>query len=452
MGLAHNQTSPPVGMPPTPDNGDQSPVLHAAPVHLTSGPLDPNMFPDRPRPGTSAVPGTIANFAYLLDHYQIHVRFNVIKKRVEIHIPDLEVTPQNRDNVTHMHLVSLAAKHGLPRACADDYMLSIADRYPCNPMAEWVSSQKWDGVDRRPQICATVTTEAEFPVWFRDVLMHKWLLSVVAATFKPTGYRGRGVLTFQGPQGLGKTSWFKGLISHPELRDEMIKLGHHWDGGSKDAKLTALRHLIVELGELEGSFRKDNASLKSFITEDWDKIRPPYARMDNEYPRQTVFGASVNEREFLQDATGNSRFWTLPVVHIDYDHDVDMQQLFAQLKVELDEGGQWWLTPEEEAQLTELNQHHRAMSAVGEKVRAVLDLTRKDQSDLQRMSAAQVLGVIRIDRPTNAQFKECNAVLRECLGESKRINGVNKWRVPLIIPDEGGLKPMSPRNEPNDTF
>jgi predicted P-loop ATPase len=174
--------------------------------------------------------------------------------------------------------------------------------------------------------------------------------------------------------------------------------------------------------------------------------------MDNEYPRQTVFGASVNEREFLQDATGNSRFWTLPVTHLDYNHDVDMQQLFAQLKVCLDRGEQWWLTDAEEAQLTELNRHHRALGAIGEKVRAVLDLTRKDQSDGKRMSAAQVLGAIGIERPTNAQFKECNAVLRECLGESKRINGVNKWCVPLIIPDEYGVKPMSRSFEPDDVF
>lgn len=102
----------------------------------------------------------------------------------------------------------------------------------------------------------------------------------MAATFPRPGFRSRGVLTLQGSQGIGKTTWFKHVISDEALRDQAIKLGHSWDGGSKDSKLSMIRHRIVELGELEGSFRSEISALKAFITEDFDKIRPPYARSD----------------------------------------------------------------------------------------------------------------------------------------------------------------------------
>jgi predicted P-loop ATPase len=84
------------------------------------------------------------------------------------------------------------------------------------------------------------------------------------------------------------------------------------------------------------------------ITSDMDKIRRPYARTASEYSRRTVFVATVNEDRFLIDSTGNSRFWTLPVVEINYEHGIDMQQLFAQLVVDFNNGAIWWLSKEDE--------------------------------------------------------------------------------------------------------
>jgi putative DNA primase/helicase len=140
------------------------------------------------------------------------------------------------------------------------------------------------------------------------------------------------VLTLQGAQGLGKSSWVGSLVSDLDVRDMIVKLDHHLDPHDKDSVLSAIAHLIVEIGELDSSFRKDIARLKGFITRDFDKVRRPYARAASEYPRRTVFAATVNDGNFLIDDTGNSRFWTLPLVAINYEHGIDMQQVFAQLK------------------------------------------------------------------------------------------------------------------------
>lgn len=260
--------------------------------------------------------------------------------------------------------------------------------------------------------------------------IRRWLLSAVAAALMPTGFHTRGVLVLQGRQLLGKTSWIRALIPASLLRDSVILTGHHLDPSNKDSMTTAIKHWLVEMGELDSSFRKDIARLKGFLTSDKDKVRRPYARTNSEYQRRTVFCASVNEETFLVDPTGNSRFWTLPATEINYQHDIDMQQVFAQLAVDLDRGTKWWLTPEEDAELEVQNDAHRAVSALEELSLPALDF---DMSkELWRyVSATEFLQSIGFDRPTNPQCRECGRVLRDRFGPPVKYQGIMKWKVPL---------------------
>lgn len=394
------------------------------------GKLDRAGFPDQPRSARSSVPATIENFRHVMDASNIKVRFNTVKKRAEVDVPGLQIGRQNRDAVILSHLESLVIRNDMSPAQARQYLLVLADANPFDPFANWVNSKRWDEKSRLDEICETIVPASDYSLQFRDVLVRKWLLSIVAATFKKQGFRARGVLTLQGEQGLGKTSWIASLVAPPVLREDVIKLGHSWDGGSKDARLTALRHRIVELGELEGSFRREMAGLKAFITETDDKIRPPYAKVEAEYPRSTIFAASVNDRQFLMDTTGNSRFWTIPVERIDYDHRIDMQQVFAELKGKWTNGSQWWLTPEEESTLSTINHQHRLQSAIEVRIEEALNPDRVGDAGLPRLTANEVLKVLGYEKPTNGQSKEANVALRALLGESRKVNGYNRWSIP----------------------
>ena len=183
--------------------------------------------------------------------------------------------------------------------------------------------------------------------------------------------------------------------------------------------------------------KKEVARLKGVLTRDSDKVRKPYARAESEMPRRTVFVATVNQTNFLVDDTGNSRWWVIPVVAVNYEHGIDMQQLFAQLAVEFKAGAQWWLTAEEEAQLDEQNRPHRTISVIEDKLLAVLDMARDGVPGLHSYTALEVLELIGVENATNAQSKECAGVLRSYLGESKRINGRAKWRLPFALNEKG---------------
>lgn len=393
--------------------------------------LSATHFPDQSRQGDGPPPSTLPNLRYMLQRYGIVVRYDVIKKKIRITIPGHSGSVDNADNVALTKIISLAVLNGLGTGQIPGYVDAIADENLYNPAADWINSRPWDGVDRLPAVYDTLLTREDFPVTLKATLMYRWLLSLVAAALKPRGFKGRGVLTLQGPQGIGKTSWVMSLVDDPALREALVKVDHHLDPSQKDSILGAIAHWIVEIGELDSSFRKDMARLKGVLTSDADKIRRPYARTESEYQRRTVFMATVNEANFLVDHTGNSRWWTLPVVKVNYQHGIDVQQVFAQLAVDFHAGAQWWLTADEDAQLAERNERHRSLSAVEETLMAKLDLDPPEGSEKVKMTALKVLKAAGIEKPSNPQCKDANAFLRRYVGEPKRTKGVNYWSVVL---------------------
>lgn len=390
-------------------------------------------LPDQPRPGSDRTLATIANVAALMEEAGITARYNNVKKKIEIEVPGHHGTPDNLDNVTLTQIVSLCAQHSMPTGSVAEYVVAIADRNEYNPVIDWIRSRPWDGRDRLPDIYASVIEQPDYPASLKEFLLRKWLRSAVAAVLMPA-YKGRGVLTFQGPQSIGKTSWISALVPDRKLCESVVKLDHHLDASNKDSILGAIGHWIVEVGELDSSFRKDIARLKGFLTADSDKVRRPYARGESEYPRRTVFAATVNEANFLVDSTGNSRWWTIAVERLDFNHGIDMQQLFAQLAVEVEAGERWWLDHDEEALLTAWNKKHEVPSVVRDTVCYWLDLDEGTTAERTTMTPSQLLKATGITHPTNAQAKECGALLRELYGAPTKIQGSYKWKVPLRDP------------------
>lgn len=393
-------------------------------------PIDWATFPDQPSAG-GAPPMTIANLKHLLDATGITVRYNVVKKKPEITIPGHVGTEENADNVRLTHVTSLVAKCGLSTGQVASFVGALADANAYNPVADWIDSEEWDGADRLPEFYATLTETGDYPLDLKCTLMRKWLLSATAAALLPKGFRNRGVLTLQGPQGIGKTQWVASLVSDGSLRDSVVKLDHHLDAYNKDSIIGAAAHWICEIGELDSSLKKDVARIKGVLTRDYDKVRIPYAVNPSEYPRRTVFVATVNKSEFLMDETGNSRFWTIPLTAINYGHGIDMQQLFAQLAVDIRGKAQWWLDADEEQLLESQNKHHRTTSAIADRLGSLIAFDRIGEAGLPAKTPTELLIELGYTHPTNPQMKECAAFLRDHFGDPKRIQGQNKWRVAL---------------------
>ena len=393
-------------------------------------PMFKGLFPDRieTEAGTKLL-GTMDNMEAIMEHYQVEAYYDVIKKESTFIIPGASGSLDNKSNSAITALISLANLNELPSNQVLNYINLIADKNQRNPAADYIKREEWDGVSRLQEICDTVQVADDYPIELRDTLIKKWLLSATAAALKPAGFASRGVLTFQGDQGIGKTSWLTKLIDDPHLRSELIKTDHVLNPSDKDSKFTAISHWLVELGELDSTFKNDIAKIKGWITAPKDIMRRPYAPGESSYQRRTVCFASVNDSDFLVDHTGNTRFWTIAAQTINYQHDLNVVQLWAELAVLFESGEQWWLTPKEEEMLKGVNSEHMADSPIKELITSSLNMN-IPRDEWVKVNASQLLRRLGIAQPRNGQSKEAGAVLRDLLGKPGKTKGLNTWMVP----------------------
>lgn len=386
---------------------------------------------------------TIENLAAIVDRLGVTVRYNVIKKEEEILIPGESFLIDNEANASHSWLESWCARFRMSAGNLGGFVTYLADKNPHNPVANWIESKPWDGVSRLPALYDTVKTQTDKRTpsgeRLRDILIKRWMISAVAAAFNPTGVSAHGVLTFQGPQYIGKTLWLKrlvpehlgvvqdGMILRPDDRDSVKQVCSFW---------------IVELGELDATFKKsDIAALKAFLTKKNDVLRRAYARKDSQFARRTVFFGSVNPKEFLHDPTGNRRYWAIDVEWLDLTHTIDMQQVWAEV-LELYRGGEGhYLKPDEMDTLNGSNEDFQVVDPIEERIQTKLNWDAQP-IEWDWRTATDVLISVGIDRPTQADAtKAAHCIRKMNSGQGKRSNGRNLLYVP---PVRTGNQTMTP--------
>ena len=213
----------------------------------------------------------------------------------------------------------------------------VADtRNQFNPVLDYFNGKTWDGYDHLGRLYHTMGIQNDelsktlVEKWF----MQGWALLHNNANGNNKPYGGEGVLTLSGPQGCGKTSFFKIMAIDSAFFREGQAIT-----GDKDTTRRAVTAWITELGEIGCTFKSDVDALKAFITDPEDRYRLPYAQTDTVALRRTNLGGTVNGDRYLIDNTGNRRFWTVPVTEIDtdalYDEDnTDPTQIWLQVWVE----------------------------------------------------------------------------------------------------------------------
>lgn len=395
-----------------------------------------DMLPDQ-EPGKKPM-SSISNLEAVLNRVGATIRYNVIKKTEEWFIPGEETSLDNQKNVIYARIVDLCLRCKMPVAQIKDFLLYLSDKNQFNPVMEWIKAADWDGISRLGDFCATITVknEATMPAakYLKNVLITRWLVSAVAAAARPNGIAAQGVLVLQGDQYIGKTRWFKKLV--PESLG-LISEGKTLKPDDKDSVKQVISYWIVELGELDATFRKsDIAMLKSFLTRDHDIIRLPYAPCESMYARRTVFFGSVNKKEFLADDTGNRRYWTLECDNINHEHEINMQQLWAEIYSLYKDGEQWHLDKDEMALLNQSNQDFEMRDPIEERILSHYAWVESGIIGGEWKSATEIMQDIGSLNPSKGEINRASMIVKKLNGaKTKKVVG----RVLLLIPSKRGL-------------
>ena len=184
----------------------------------------------------------------------------------------------------------------------NDAVIVAAAQNSVHPVRDYLNSlPQWDGTERAAIFFVNILG-VEDNEYTRSITIH-WLKAAIKRVMIP-GCKFDYCLVLAGTQGIGKTT-------------ALEKLGVNWFNNSidningKDALEQLLGSWIVELGEMQATKKADNEAIKNFISRNNDKVRLPYARRAQEFPRQCVFSATTNDSEPLKDKTGGRRFWIL---------------------------------------------------------------------------------------------------------------------------------------------
>lgn len=311
---------------------------------------------------------TTDNVAYLLKINNVTVRYNLMTNQPEFFILGKTYSKVNEDECYFTEISNLCVKNNVPKVDLASHLVSISDKNRYHPAMEFIESKPWDGISRINELLETVESEKQK---MSNKLIYRWLISCVAALYLPKGISCEGALVFQGEQKIGKTYWFMKLL--PENKWNLLDSAISVNVDNKDDVIKATSIWLGELGEIETTFKKSDVNaLKNFITKNQDTYRVPFGRKPRNVPRRTIFFGSVNTQNFLVDETGNRRYWTIPVTKINYNHTINMQQLWAEVKELYDEGESYRLTNEEQDILNIENQDHQQIDPLEEQVHTKL--------------------------------------------------------------------------------
>jgi predicted P-loop ATPase len=226
------------------------------------------------------------------------------------------------------------------------------DDHQYHPIREYLTSLTWDGEQRVETLFPRYAGAGDDP--YTRAVSRCLLVAMVARVMLEVtdGYSKAGqyakhdhVVVLEGKQGTGKSTfcqvlggdYYKSL--HLDLRNPKETIGNMQGGW------------VIELAEFLCRSRADADALKDFLSKPVDTYRAPYDRTAKQVPRQGVLIATLNPEDdmgYLQDQTGNRRFWPIATGRIDinalrYDRD----QLLAEAFFLYRQGVPWYLDDSE---------------------------------------------------------------------------------------------------------
>lgn len=264
---------------------------------------------------------------------------------------------------------------------------------PHNPIADylWAQYYKWDGKDHIRKLARTVPTknphwEDWFYTWFLG-MVRQWQVTNLAK------YGNQAVPLLISTQGWNKTTFCEQLLP-PEL--SFGYTGNLQLDDKKQVLQQIAQMLLINLDEFNQiSPHTQQGFLKNIITLSSVKIKRPYGRHVEDFPRRASFIATTNQADVLADPSGSRRFLSVELTGpIDVSTPPNYEQLYAQAMNALHQHEPYYFGPEETQQIMEWNSQFSVKTA-GEQFFFDYFEPAVDESEGEWMSATAIFSFLK---------------------------------------------------------
>ncbi len=300
-----------------------------------------------------------------------------------------------------------------------------------HPFVEYFKAlPEWDGKDR---VTALAKRVADNELWVSS--FHRWMLAVTAQWMgvNNSEYANSvAPLLISKKQGLGKSTFCRMLVPKA-LRQYYTDSYDITAQSSCESKLTTFG--LICLDEFDRLSDKKLASLKNLMQMNSLNIKRAYKSYHEPLPRIASFIGTTNHVDLLSDPTGSRRFICVEINRMIDCSPVEYEQLYAQLKHELEGGERYWFSKAEEAAIQKSNERYYRSDAVTEIFRACFRETDHNEPYSRYMTSHQVYEhLCRMHKKAMVKISyEKFAKLLPTLATKKHTERGNVYRLVTII-------------------
>lgn len=215
-----------------------------------------------------------------------------------------------------------------------------------NLVGDWLKGLRWDKTPRIKTALKRLWGVEDESVYTADVM--RYLLCAMISRCLEPGEQADSVVTLVGTQGIGKTRSLSTLAGtmHDHSLCAIVAV---------DDKALLARAIeeawLINLDELAGLGRREQADLKNWITQTEDLRNVKYVEKIKRRPRSFVVTATSNDPKFLVDLTGNRRWLPVTCTKIDVAGiAAEREQLFAEAMT-LWRRTKWWFAREADSKV-----------------------------------------------------------------------------------------------------
>lgn len=288
-----------------------------------------------------------------------------------------------------------------------------------NPIQEYIERNYYRNSNGNIQsIIETINTDTPNA----ELFIRKWFLCIAAAL---DGKPVRSVLALVGGQNTGKTEWFRRLLP----RDLQKYYAESKLDAGKDDDILMCQKLIVMDDEMGGKSKQDEKRFKELTSKQVFSLRAPYARFNEDFKRLAVLCGTSNDREVINDPTGNTRIFPVNVISLNHAkyNSINKDELFIEIIKLYESGENYELTRDELVELGLISDRHTAMSIEEEAInRFFRKPSEMPLSTPELMSAFMIKTHIEVHSTSKiTNGKRFSQYLTKLFGESKiaRIDG-----------------------------